>query len=59
MSKFYIVLFGGGGELDRKEVEPTSAMPGDDVNAINDTLKAALDEWTLSPGDTIRIIEED
>jgi hypothetical protein len=52
-TKIAIILVGGGGELDRKEIEIRSDQ--DESAVIGNSVVAAVDEWTLSPGDTIHI----
>lgn len=52
--KAVVVLEGQGGELDRAEVEVK--RPGDDPGeALSIAIHDAIENWVLSPGDTIRI----
>lgn len=39
-------------ELDHKVIRVKN-----DADAISEAVKGALDTWTLSPGDTIKVIE--
>lgn len=52
--KLAIALFGDhGGELDRCQIE---VRPDQDENAvIGNAVISCVEDWTLSPGDTIRI----
>lgn len=49
--RYLIVLEGGGGELDRSEVDT------DDADAIRDAVVDLVTRCTLTPGDKIRIID--
>lgn len=52
--KATVVLDGQGGELDRAEIEVQ--RPGDDPGeALSIAIHDAIENWTLSIGDTIRI----
>ncbi len=52
--KATVVLDGKDGELDRAEI--LIKRPGDDPEEeINQAIHSAIENWTLSPGDTIRI----
>jgi hypothetical protein len=53
--KVLITLIGPGGELDRQTIEANGAASTDVSDSIHDAMKA----WTLSPGDTIKIVEVD
>lgn len=55
MKKVAIVLYGAGGELDRREI--TIRLDQDEGSVIGNSLVSALDEWTLAPGDRIEIVE--
>ena len=39
--------------------ETVEVPDGADSEAFSDAVKAAINEWPLSPGDTIRIVEEE
>lgn len=53
MTKIAIVLFGSGGELDRRQIE---VRPDQDESAvIGNAVISCIEDWTLSPGDTISI----
>jgi hypothetical protein len=57
--KLVIILENAPGSvLDRVEV-PTPARHKDPDGAANDAIHKVIDEWTLSPGDVIRIIDGD
>lgn len=49
--RYQIVLEGGGGELDREELDT------DDENILRDAMIDLVTRCTLAPGDTIRIID--
>jgi len=53
-----IILIGPGGELDRKKI---IVNDDDDMSetsvAICNAIEEAMEEWVLSPGDTIKIEE--
>lgn len=52
-----ITLSNSGGEIDRKE---TTVEGGDDPDeAMNIAAHDEIEAWILSPGDTIRIIEQE
>lgn len=51
--KLKITLDGGAGELDSATIETKD----DDSDATSEAIKDAIDDWTLSPGDTITIRE--
>lgn len=53
MTKATVILEGSGGELDRAEIAITN---GDDPDEqLNLAIHAVIENWILSPGDTIRI----
>jgi len=53
MDRFFVILEGQGGVLDTKEVPiPAGADPDE---AANLAAHEAIDTWTLSVGDTIKI----
>lgn len=55
--KYYVLLENMPGvQLDQAEVE---VPDGADSEVFSDAVKGAIAEWTLSPGDTIRIVEEE
>jgi len=55
--KIVLILDNGGGPLAREEV---SYEPGDDpAEAENLAIHAALEDWPLSAGDTIKIYAAD
>lgn len=55
MTKYYVILENMPGcEMDRAEIEVPDGAMGEE---FSDAAKAAIAEWTLSPGDTIRIEE--
>jgi hypothetical protein len=52
--KIRIMLIGPGGELDRQYLD---LHEDDDSAEISTAIVAALEAWTLAPGDTITIKE--
>lgn len=54
MPKIKVVLSGAGGVLDRQVID----VPND-ADAIDDAVSNVIEGWTLSVGDTIRIIDAD
>lgn len=48
------ILLGRGGELDRRKIV---ADDDDDPMEISEAIWDAIDDWILSPGDTIKITE--
>lgn len=56
MSTITIILESTGGELDRATIEQPEIENRDDA-ATSDAIFAAIEDWLLSPGDTIRIVE--
>lgn len=54
--RFFVTLSNSGGELDRKDFEISdSAFDLDE--AVSIAALEAIEDWTLSVGDTIRICE--
>lgn len=51
MKKVLVVLEGSGGPLDRVEVE------ADSEETVDEAIQEAIEDWTLSVGDTIKIRE--
>jgi hypothetical protein len=49
--RYLVLLEGGGGELDRSEVGT------DDADALRDAVIEIATRCTLTPGDTIRIVD--
>jgi len=56
--KIKITLDNGGGELDSSiiDVEGEDGSPTH-ANAASEAIKGVMENWTLSPGDTITIRE--
>ncbi len=58
MRKISIILDGGAGELDRRDIEIPSAATGDQAaEAIRAAVIELADCSILTPGDTIKIEE--
>lgn len=56
MAKYHVILENmPGSQLDHADFEVDENGPDD----FSDQAKAIIAEWVLSPGDTIRIVEED
>jgi hypothetical protein len=50
-----VILTGRGGELGRQRLEmPPDSQPDD----CSESVQEVISQWTLSVGDTIRIVEE-
>lgn len=50
-----VILDGGAGELDRKSFHIGNNA---DDEKVSDAIKDAMSMWTLSPGDTIRVLDD-
>ena len=51
-----LVLIGSGGELDRRVIMYDTEKQ-DEAEVIHHVLSKAIGNWTLSVGDTIKIVE--
>lgn len=57
-ARFIVSLESAGSELAREVVKaPTSSTHEDPDEAINLAIHEAIDRWTLSVGDVIRIVD--
>ena len=57
--KIRVTLIGPGGELDHKIVDIRDTYPDLTSPRLQDEIHAAINSWTLCPGDSVFISEEE